>query len=156
MTTDSDGSQINERKVSNSLYHSVAPETQRWAVCVSSANPARKPNKWNLSDRIIIQSIWRWHTQPPPPRQNKHIGLFVCQHTNFKSGKCIRGDVEGGHLHVSEEIVELLRAEGDLCQRLMPYTFPQHDPAVQSDVWRLVTAKKTGTFGHHIHILMLF
>lgn len=59
--------------------------------------------------------------------------------THFKSGECIRGDVEGGHLYVSEEVVELFRAQGDLGQRLVSYAFPQHDPTVQSDIWRLVT-----------------
>lgn len=43
-----------KRKACDSLYHSAAPETQRWAVCVSSANPGGKPNKLNSSAKIII------------------------------------------------------------------------------------------------------
>lgn len=61
---------------------------------------------------------------------------------DLEGGEGIRGDVKGGHLHVVEEIVEMLRMEDDLGERLVADALPQHDAAVQRHLGRLVPLNK--------------
>lgn len=56
----------------------------------------------------------------------------------LEGGEGVRGDVEGGHLHVVEETVEMFRMENYLGERLVADALPQHDPAVQRYLRRLV------------------
>ena len=60
--------------------------------------------------------------------------------TYLEGGKGIGGDVEGGDLDVLEEVVEVVRVEEDLGQRLVARALPQHRPAVQRDLLLLVPA----------------
>lgn len=77
--------------------------------------------------------------------------------TYFESGKCVWGDVECGHLHVSEEVVELFGPQCDFGQWLMSDALPQHDTAVQCNLWRLIPAyniniwKIISHFVFHMH-----
>lgn len=48
----------------------------------------------------------------------------------LKGGECVRSNVEGGHLHVVEKIVEMLRMENYLGERLVADALPQHDPTI--------------------------
>lgn len=60
--------------------------------------------------------------------------------SHLEGGEGVRGDVEGGHLHVVEEVMEVLGLEEDLGQHLVADALPQHDAAVQRHLWRLVAA----------------
>lgn len=58
------------------------------------------------------------------------FALTAAEPAYFESGKCVWGDIERGHLHVSEEVVELLRPQRDFGQRFMSDALSQHDTAV--------------------------
>lgn len=62
----------------------------------------------------------------------------------LEGGEGVRGDVEGGHLHVVEEAVEVVRLEDDLGERLVADALPQHDAAVQRHLGRLVPFRGGG------------
>lgn len=64
----------------------------------------------------------------------------------LEGGEGVRGDVEGGHLHVVEEAVEVIRVEDDLGERLVADALPQHDPAIQRYLGRLVPSDRQGVF----------
>lgn len=63
---------------------------------------------------------------------------LVAREQLLERGEGVRGDVEGGHLHVAEEVEEVLRVQHDLSQRLVPRTLAQHGPAVERDLLVLV------------------
>ena len=52
----------------------------------------------------------------------------------LKGWKGIWGDVKGRHLHVTEEVVEILRVEHDLGQRLVTTAFPEHHATVERNL----------------------
>ena len=67
-----------------------------------------------------------------------HSNVLTCESSlkqkpqcHLAGGEGVGGDVEGGHLHVGEETVEILGVEDDLGERLVADALPQHDPTVQ-------------------------
>lgn len=71
-------------------------------------------------------------------RRGKQLQFFLKKASNdgklmrdLEGGEGIGGDVKGGHLHVVEEIVEMIWLEDDLGERLVADALPQHDAAVQ-------------------------
>ncbi len=78
-----------------------------------------------------------------------------CEQTPYlECGESVGRDVEGGDLHVLEEVVEVFRVEHDLGQGLEAGALAQHRPAVQRDLLMLVPVKST-TISHTIFILHL-
>lgn len=76
--------------------------------------------------------------------------------THFKSGECVRSDVKRGHLHIAEEIFEVLRVEDDFSERLVPDALSQHDPTIQCHLRRLIpTVAPKEKFYSTVHILNL-
>lgn len=61
---------------------------------------------------------------------------------HLEGGKSVWSDVKRRHLHVSEEVIELLWPQRDFGQRLVSDALSQHDTAVQRNVRRLVPAEK--------------
>lgn len=60
--------------------------------------------------------------------------------SHLEGGEGVGGNVERGHLHVVEEVVEVFGLEDDLGQQLVADALPQHDAAVQRHLRRLVAA----------------
>lgn len=59
----------------------------------------------------------------------------------LERGEGVRGDVEGGELHVMEEAEEILGEEHRPGERLVTQTLSQHHAAVQSHFWAVVSAQ---------------
>lgn len=55
---------------------------------------------------------------------------LVAREQLLECGEGVRGDVERGHLHVAEEVEEVLRVQHDLGERLVPGALAQHRAAV--------------------------
>lgn len=66
---------------------------------------------------------------------------FGREGANLKGGKGIRGDVKGGELDITEETEEILGEEHRPSQGLVTQTLPQHNAAVQSHFWALISAQ---------------
>ncbi len=66
----------------------------------------------------------------------------------LEGGEGVGGDVEGGDLHVLEEVEEVLRVEDNLGQSLEADTLAQHCPTVQGNLLMLIACTK----GQQIHI----
>lgn len=64
--------------------------------------------------------------------------------TYLEGGEGVRSDVEGGHLHVIEETVEMIRMENYLGERLVADALPQHDPTIQRYLRCLVPSHRDG------------
>ncbi len=60
----------------------------------------------------------------------------------LEGGEGVGGDVEGGDLHVLEEVEEVLRVEDNLGQSLEADTLAQHCPTVQGNLLMLIACTK--------------
>jgi len=59
----------------------------------------------------------------------------------LEGGEGVGGDIEGGHLHVLEEVEEVLGVEDNLGEGLEADALPQHCAAVQGNLLMFVTCK---------------
>lgn len=69
--------------------------------------------------------------QHPTTRPHHHQQSSPGFPTHLEGGEGVGGDVEGRHLHVIEETVEMVRMKDDLGERLVADALPQHDATVQ-------------------------
>jgi hypothetical protein len=60
----------------------------------------------------------------------------------LEGGEGVGGDVEGGDLHVLEEVEEVLRVEDNLGESLEADTLAQHCPAVQGNLLMFIACTK--------------
>lgn len=58
--------------------------------------------------------------------------------THLERGKCIWCNIEGRHLNILEKVIEFLRIQHDLRERLIACTFAQHRAAVERNLLMLI------------------
>lgn len=110
-----------------------------------------------LSSLFSLSCLGSYSYEEPQMFLEHYFNRLTTLLTYFESGKCVWGNVECGHLHVSEEVVELFWPQCDFGQWLMSDALPQHDTAVQCNLWRLIPAyniniwKMISHFVFHMH-----